>query len=89
MAILDTKRTFVCVVTGLLLVGGTAIGTDGTGAAASPKATAASVLPAGSCNRWQWIFGYYDFYHVWHKGHWVCKSRPIDPGTNLNPVPPE
>ncbi|MFI2763609.1 hypothetical protein ACH5A3_32895 [Streptomyces echinatus] len=62
------KRAFVCAAAGFLLVGGTAIGVAGTAAAAAPTTTTASV-PEGC---W-WHSGWYDTYHHWHQGYWVCR----------------
>ncbi|MEU1007229.1 hypothetical protein ACIP4Y_22345 [Streptomyces sp. NPDC088810] len=61
------KRAFVCAAAGFLLVGGTTIGVAGT-AAASPTTTTVSV-PEGC---W-WHSGWYDRYHHWHQGYWVCR----------------
>ncbi|MEU4033504.1 hypothetical protein [Streptomyces collinus] len=80
------KRALACVAASFLLAGGTAIGTAGMAAAAAPAATTASVPTGGKCSKWQWHYGYYDSNNKWHKGYWVCTSRPIDNGTNLNPV---
>ncbi|MEU6592131.1 hypothetical protein ABZ923_23375 [Streptomyces sp. NPDC046881] len=71
------KRAFACVATGFLLAGGTAISTASTAAAAAPAATTISG-PSSDCSNWQWVNGYYDVYHRWHKGHWVCRAVRID-----------
>ncbi|MBA2951920.1 hypothetical protein [Streptomyces himalayensis] len=69
------KRAFACVAAGIVLAGGTAVGTAGTAAAAAPATTTASAPTDPTDSHCKWKKGYYDKKHKWHKGYWKCDSK--------------